>query len=68
MLRKFHKIHIKKFILWYGVFLSKTERTMKIFSILSLAMLIGLTACQKRDTDTQKQDQTTTPHSVDKDS
>ncbi len=49
-------------------FLSKTERSMKIFSILSLAMLIGLTACQKRDSDTQKQDQTTTPHSVDKDS
>ncbi|CEI51499.1 MULTISPECIES: hypothetical protein [Acinetobacter] len=41
---------------------------MKIISIVSLVLLLGLTACQKRDSDTQKQDQTTTPHSVDKDS
>ncbi|MFW1801130.1 MULTISPECIES: hypothetical protein [unclassified Acinetobacter] len=41
---------------------------MKIISIASLVLLLGLTACQKRDSDTQKQDQTTTPHSVDKDS
>ncbi|MCX5468528.1 hypothetical protein [Acinetobacter nematophilus] len=40
---------------------------MKIISIVSLVLLFGLTACQKRDSDTQKQDQTTTPHSVDKD-
>ncbi|MFW1764859.1 hypothetical protein [Acinetobacter bereziniae] len=41
---------------------------MKIISIVSLVLLLGLTACQKRDSDTQKQDQITTPHSVDKDS
>lgn len=41
---------------------------MKIISIVSLVLLLGLTACQKRDSDTQKQDQTTTLHSVDKDS
>lgn len=41
---------------------------MKIISIVSLVLLLGLTASQKRDSDTQKQDQTTTPHSVDKDS
>lgn len=41
---------------------------MKIISIVSLVLLLGLTACQKRDSDTQKQDQTTTPHAVDKDS
>ncbi|MFW1949824.1 hypothetical protein ACG907_18245 [Acinetobacter bereziniae] len=41
---------------------------MKIIPIVSLVLLLGLTACQKRDSDTQKQDQTTTPHSVDKDS
>ena len=40
---------------------------MKIFAILSLVLMVGLTACQKRDTDTNKQDQSTTPHSVDKD-
>lgn len=40
---------------------------MKIFAILSLVLMVGLTACQKRDTDTDQQDQSTTPHSVDKD-
>lgn len=41
---------------------------MKIISIISLILMVSLTACQKRDTDADKQDQTTTPHSVDKDS
>ena len=40
---------------------------MKIFAILSLVVMVGLTACQKRDTDTNKQDGSTTPHSMDKD-
>ncbi|MFW1850284.1 hypothetical protein ACG9XR_06875 [Acinetobacter guillouiae] len=41
---------------------------MKVISIISLILMVSITACQKRDTDTNKQDQTTTPHSVDKDS
>lgn len=39
---------------------------MKIITILSLVVMLGLTACQ-RDTDNAQQDQTTTPHSMDKD-
>lgn len=39
---------------------------MKIITILSVVLLVGLTACQ-RDTDNAEQDQTTTPHSMDKD-
>ncbi|WPC36048.1 hypothetical protein O4M77_06530 [Acinetobacter sp. YWS30-1] len=39
---------------------------MKIITILSLVVMLGLTACQ-RDTDNVQQDQTTTPHSMDKD-
>jgi len=40
---------------------------MKIFAIVSLVLMLGLTACQKRDTDTKEQNKTTTPHSMDKD-
>ncbi|MFN3072655.1 hypothetical protein ACK2M2_06580 [Acinetobacter sp. TY1] len=40
---------------------------MKYFTILSLVLLFGLTACQKRDTDTSQQDKATSPHSMDKD-
>ena len=40
---------------------------MKIFAIVSLVLMLGLTACQNRDTDTKEQDKTTTPHSMDKD-
>ena len=40
---------------------------MKFFTILSIVLLVGLTACQKRDTDTSEQDKTTSPHSMDKD-
>lgn len=40
---------------------------MKFFTILSLVLLVGLTACQKRDADTDQQDKTTSPHSIDKD-
>lgn len=40
---------------------------MKYFTILSLVLLFGLTACQKRDTDTGQQDKATSPHSMDKD-
>ncbi|WP_265733421.1 hypothetical protein [Acinetobacter sp. ANC 4648] len=40
---------------------------MKIFAILSLVLMVALTACQKRDTDTSEQDKATTPHSMDKD-
>ena len=40
---------------------------MKFFTVLSLVFLVGLTACQKRDTDTSQQDKTTSPHSMDKD-
>ena len=29
---------------------------MKIFAIVSLVLMLGLTACQKRDTDTKEQD------------
>ncbi|WP_416202351.1 hypothetical protein [Acinetobacter sp. ANC 4470] len=40
---------------------------MKFFTILGLVLLVGLTACQKRDTDTSQQDKTTSPHSMDQD-
>ena len=40
---------------------------MKIFAIVSLVFMLGLAACQKRDTDTYDQDKTTTPHSKDRD-
>ncbi len=40
---------------------------MKIYAIVSLVYMLGLTACQKRDTDTKEQDNTTTPRSMDKD-
>ena len=40
---------------------------MKIFAIVILVLMLGLTACQKRDADTKEQDKTTTPHSMDKD-
>ena len=35
--------------------------------ILLLSAGVGLTACQKRDTDTPQQDQTTSPTSIDED-
>lgn len=38
-----------------------------ITTIVSLVLMLGLTACQKRDTDTNQQDQSTTPHSMDQD-
>ena len=40
---------------------------MKIFAIVSLVLMLGLTSCQKRDKDTKEKDKTTTPHSMDKD-
>ncbi|EKE23363.1 MAG: hypothetical protein ACD_6C00506G0005 [uncultured bacterium] len=40
---------------------------MKIITIFSLIAILGLTACQKRDTDNTKQDKTTSPSSMDKD-
>ena len=40
---------------------------MKYITIFCLILLLGLTACQKRDTDTPEQDKTTSPHSIDKD-
>ncbi|CAM4280381.1 hypothetical protein ACPR111641_12090 [Acinetobacter pragensis] len=40
---------------------------MKIFAVVSLVLMLGLMACQKRDTDTEQQDKATTPHSMDKD-
>lgn len=40
---------------------------MKVIVILSVVFALGLTACQKRDTDTHQQDQSTTPHSLDQD-
>ena len=41
---------------------------MKYLAIFCLTLsLVGLTACQKRDTDTPEQDKTTSPHSIDKD-
>ena len=39
---------------------------MKFLTIVGLVVVVGLTACQ-RDTDTNQQDKTTTPHSIDKD-
>ncbi|WP_425919352.1 hypothetical protein [Acinetobacter sp. TSRC1-2] len=35
--------------------------------IVGLIVVVGLTACQKQDTDTSQQDKTTSPHSMDKD-
>ncbi|WP_407303889.1 hypothetical protein [Acinetobacter sp.] len=35
--------------------------------IMGLVTMLGLTACQKHDTDTPQQDKTTSPHSMDKD-
>lgn len=49
-------------------YLNEAQIAMKVISIISLILMVSITACQKRDTDTNKQDQTTTPHSVDKDS
>lgn len=40
---------------------------MKFLTIVGLVIMVGLTACQKRDTDTNQQDKTTSPHSMDKD-
>ncbi|WP_265733413.1 hypothetical protein [Acinetobacter terrae] len=40
---------------------------MKLLVIVGLVALVGLTACQKKDTDTPQQDKTTSPHSMDKD-
>lgn len=40
---------------------------MKVITIFSLIAILGLTACQKRDTDTTQQDKTTSPSSMDKD-
>ena len=40
---------------------------MKIIAVVSLVLMLALSACQKRDTDTSEQDKTTTPHSMDKD-
>ncbi len=40
---------------------------MKLLMIVGLIVVVGLTACQKQDTDTSQQDKTTSPHSMDKD-
>ncbi|WP_302052324.1 MULTISPECIES: hypothetical protein [unclassified Acinetobacter] len=40
---------------------------MKIITVFSLIAILGLTACQKRDSDNAKQDKTTSPSSMDKD-
>ena len=40
---------------------------MKYLAIFCLTLSLGLTACQKRDTDTPEQDKTTSPHSIGKD-
>ncbi len=40
---------------------------MKYLAIFCLIFLLGLSACQKRDTDTSEQDKSTSPHSIDKD-
>ncbi len=40
---------------------------MKIITIFTLVAIMGLTACQKRDSDTPEQDKTTTPHAMDPD-
>ncbi|MEG0341932.1 MAG: hypothetical protein RR633_07090 [Acinetobacter sp.] len=40
---------------------------MKIMIVVALLVMVGLTGCQKRDTDNSQQDKTTTPHSMDKD-
>ena len=40
---------------------------MKLLVIVGLVAVVGLTECQKRDTDTSQQDKTTSPHSMDKD-
>ena len=40
---------------------------MKLIMIVGLVAMVGLTACQKHDTDTAQQDKTTSPHSMDKD-
>ena len=39
---------------------------MKIFAIVSLVLMLGLTACQDRETDTEEQEKTTTPQSMEK--
>jgi hypothetical protein len=39
---------------------------MKKIVLIGLVVMVGLTACQ-RDTDNEKQDQTTSPSSMDKD-
>ncbi|MEG1489020.1 MAG: hypothetical protein RSC46_05360 [Acinetobacter sp.] len=40
---------------------------MQYLAIFCLILSLGLTVCQKRDTDTSEQDKTTGPHSIDKD-
>lgn len=40
---------------------------MKKLVFMGLLMMLGLSACQKQDSDTSQQDKTTTPHSMDKD-
>ncbi|MGB9190774.1 MULTISPECIES: hypothetical protein [unclassified Acinetobacter] len=40
---------------------------MKKLAFVGLLMMLGLSACQKQDSDTSQQDKTTTPHSMDKD-
>lgn len=35
--------------------------------IIALSLGLGLSACQKRDTDTHQQDKTTSPTSIDQD-
>lgn len=40
---------------------------MKLLALVGLIVVVGLTACQKQDTDTSQQDKTTSPHSMDKD-
>ncbi|WP_349926541.1 hypothetical protein ABJ384_07760 [Acinetobacter sp. A1-4-2] len=40
---------------------------MKKLVFVGLLMMLGLSACQKQDSDTSQQDKTTTPHSMDKD-
>lgn len=40
---------------------------MKKLAFVGLLMMLGLSACQKQDSDTSQQDKTTTPHSMNKD-
>jgi hypothetical protein len=40
---------------------------MKIMSIIGLVVMLGLSGCQKRDSDNNQQDQMTSPTSMEKD-